>query len=335
MMEKTARTPRLGGSLCAVCLVISLLCASEADVQAGEILQQVKASGVVRCSGVARPGLAERDGSGHWKGLEVDVCRAVAAAVLGSQERVKFTDWEPGPNDRGRAASDILFLTGAEMAESGFAGGLVPGPAIYIESHAILVPEDSKVQEISGLSGQDICFMTGSRIERSLEASFDLKKRDWLRRPFSEEEEMMDAYQARNCRAVAGERTCLAAIRQEQGLDHQKSRILPGSLEDFPVMAATEVRDGQWAAIVAWTVHTLISGEMQRTPWTPGGDEAMPVDALELGVGKGWQSRVLKAVGSYRDIYDRNLGHKSPLALEPALNASHADGGMLLSPFLE
>jgi len=67
-MEKTARTPRLGGSLCAVCLVISLLCASEADVQAGEILQQVKASGVVRCSGVARPGLAERDGSGHWKG---------------------------------------------------------------------------------------------------------------------------------------------------------------------------------------------------------------------------------------------------------------------------
>ena len=244
MMTKTDCILRLAANISAVCLAVALICAPAACVQAGEILQQVKAKGFVRCSGVPRPGLAEEDGSGRWKGIEVDVCRAVAAAVLGSAERVEFANWGAGRDDGKKPPDDILFLTGSEIANSGLSGRLIPGPVIFVESYGILVPENATEQQTGGIFGKGICFMTGSRVERGLEAYFSLKKDDWIRRPFSEDEEMLDAYQARNCSALAGELTFLASMRKERGLDHQASRILPGSLEDFPVMAATGSRDG-------------------------------------------------------------------------------------------
>ncbi|MDR3632060.1 MAG: transporter substrate-binding domain-containing protein [Desulfocapsaceae bacterium] len=320
---------------CFLLIALILVGAAGQDACAGEVLQRVKAHGIVRCSGAVRPGLAKRDAGGHWQGIEVDVCRAVAEAVLGSADRMEFSAWDALPEGKKEIGADIAFLTGSEIADNRLAGRVLPGPVVYIESHGIMVPENSSVEKASGLSGKGICYMTGSRVEQSLEAYFDTMHQGWLRRAFSEEGEMMDAYLARNCQALAGERTALASIRQVRGVDQRQSRILPDSLVDFPVLAATGANDGQWAAIVAWTVHSLISGEERQSPWRPGGAGAMPVEAQELGLEKGWQSRVLQAVGSYGDIYERNLGRQSPLALERRLNAGHADGGLLLSPFLE
>ena len=100
-------------------------------------------------------------------------------------------------------------------------------------------------------------------------------------------------------------------------------------------MAATGTTDAKWSAIVAWTVDMLISAERPETQRYAGGAGAMPVAAPELGLDKGWQSRVLAAVGNYGDIFEQNLGKGSRLKIDRGLNVNQFRGGLLLAPFLE
>ncbi len=146
---------------------------------------------------------------------------------------------------------------------------------------------------------------------------------------------MNDAYNVQRCHAIAGEITTLAAARLDAGVHRLKSRIVPEPLSVFPVIAATGTSDGQWSAVVAWTVITLVSGERPETAWYAGGSRAMPVTAPELGLDAGWQRRVLASVGNYGDIFERHLGKNSRLKLERGLDAHQLRGGLLVSPFLE
>ncbi len=148
---------------------------------------------------------------------------------------------------------------------------MLPGPAVFIEFDKVMVAAGSAAQHAADLTGDSICFLKGSSGERSLEAYFDSLHKDFLRRGFSEDGEMVDAYIVQNCHAIAGEITTLAATRLNRGVNRLSSRILPESLADFPVMAVTGTGDAQWSSIVAWTVHTLISAERIQTRWYAGG----------------------------------------------------------------
>lgn len=307
---------------------------------AGPVLERVKARGAVRCGSVERPGLAEPDGKGgfvFWAGLEVDICRAIAAAVLGSPDRIEYHTYEtPKQFDAIRnRQDDVFFLTGTEINEQGLAGKIVPGPAVFLESHAVMVPSGMAAQHLGDLAGDSICFLSGSRVERSLNSYFDSLHKSWLRIPFSEEGEMNDAYNVQRCHGIAGEVTTLAAARLASGVNRISSRILPESLSVFPVIAAAGPEDAGWSAVVAWTVITLTSAERPGTAWYAGGAGAMPVTAPELGLDAEWQKRVLAAVGSYGDIFERNVGKGSRFGLPRGLNANELNGGLLLAPFLE
>lgn len=315
-----------------LCVLIVCCCASAAG--AGSVLARVKARGVVRCGSVKRPGLAETDGRGHWTGLHVDVCRGIAAAVLGSGDRIEYRGYEtPEQFDALVNEDDVFFLTGSEIGEHKLAGNIVPGPTVFVESHNVMVPSASAVRSVSDLEGDKICFLTGSTTERSLSAYFDALHKGWLHMPFSEEGEMNDAYDVQHCHAIVGEITTLAATRNDA--HGPMSRILPEPLSVFPITAATRTIDGQWSAIVAWTVITIISAEKPQTQWYGGGANAMPITAKELGLDARWQSRVLSAVGNYGDIFERHLGKSSRLKLDRGLNATQSGGGVLLCPFLE
>ena len=318
-----------------VLLLLLGICSSSV-AQAASVVERVKARGVVRCGSVERPGLARAAGKDHWTGLNVDVCRAIAAAVLGSPKRIEYHKYEtPKDFDAVRnQQDDVYFLTGSEIDKQQLAGKVVPGPTVFVESHAVMVASTSAVHHVSDLAGDSICFMTGSAVERSLEAYFDALHQNWFRRAFSEDGEMIDTYNVQNCHAIAGEITTLAMIRLGSGVNRLSSRILSEPLTAFPVMAATGTVDAQWSAIIAWTVHTLVSAERPETRWYAGGAGAMPITAPELGLDKEWQRRVLAAVGNYGDIFERHLG-KGPLRLDRGLNANQFRGGLLLSPFRE
>ncbi len=320
-----------------VVLVILIVCCSISVAMAGPVIERVRERSVVRCGSVERPGLASMDDHGRWTGLNVDVCRGIAAAVLGSADRIEYHKYEtPKQFDAVRnQEDDVYFLTGSEIDEQKLAGKVVPGPTVFVESHVVMVPSNSAAHNVGDLAGNTICFMIGSLTERSINAYFDALHKNWLRMPYSEGGEMNDAYNVQRCHAIAGEMTTLAAARLNPGVKRLSSRFLPEPLSVFPVMAATGTDDAQWSAIVAWTVDTLISAERPETRWYAGGAGAMPVTAPELGLDNRWQSRVLAAVGNYGDIFEGHLGKSSRFKLDRGLNANQSSGGLLLSPFLE
>jgi len=322
-----------------VLLTLFSVCCSIPVAQAGSagsIVERVKAHGVVRCGSVERPGLSSPGDRGSYVGLNVDICRAIATAILKSPERIEYHEYAtPKQFDAVRhQQDDVYFLTPSEINEQQLAGYIIPGPTVFVESDGVMVGANSPVNHVQDLANQGICFYIGSSAERSLESYFDDLHQNWLHRPFSEEGEMNDAYDARNCGAVAGELTTLALNRFNPG-KQLSNRILPESLTTFPIIAATGTQDGKWSAIVAWTIHTLISGERPEKRWYAGGAGAMPITAPDLGLDKEWQHRVLSTVGNYGDIFERNLGKKSPLKLDRGFNANQLNGGLLLSPFLE
>ena len=305
-------------------------------VSAESIVERVKERGVLYCGGVARPGLAEQSGGAGWHGLEIDIGRAIAAAVLDSPNKVEFHSYATETDfAEGATSDDVLFLTGSEISDHHLAGLIVPGPPVFVESQGVMVPGDSNVQTLKDLGNRTVCFLIGSPSERGLNAFCDRTGCAVFRRPFSEDGEMVDAYAAQNCHAIVGEITDLAAIRDEEELRHLASRILPETLADFPVIAATGTADAKWSSLVAWTVYTLISGERQESRWYAGGASAMPVDAPELGLPEGWQKVVLKAVGNYGDIFRRNVGAGSSLNLERSIHGNRIEPGFLLSPYVD
>ena len=213
--------------------------AAPQTVQPRGVLERVKARGMVRCGSVERPGLAQVGAQGGWSGLEVDVCRAIAVATVGSVDRVDYRAYgAPRSFDAVRSGQDdVSFLTGAEVSEQKLAGHVLPVATVFIESHAVMVPAAAREQHVRNLAGASICAMIGSSSERGLENYFESLHKSWFRQPFSEDGEMQDAYKVQLCRGIAGELTSLAQIAREPGVNRLSSRILPEPLEVFPIIS--------------------------------------------------------------------------------------------------
>jgi general L-amino acid transport system substrate-binding protein len=320
-----------------VCLFAQLCAVVIASGVNAGVVERVKSEGAARCGSAARPGLAEPDFSarGRWRGLNVEICRAIAVAVLGPDGRFEFHGYET-PRDydaAGGGTDEVFFLTASEIVTQNLSAKLIPGPAVYYATHAVMVREEFAARRAEDLTGAKICFVTGSGAQRSVESFLEAKQLPFLRAAFSEEDEMRDAYIAGRCDAVADELTSLAMLRLKKA--GKTSRILPPPLAIFPVIACTGIADGKWAAVVAWTVHTLMRAEIREGSWRGGGARALPIDGADLGLDPGWQKRLIDTLGSYADIYSRTLGDKSLYDLPRGLNAPSRDGGLVGAPYSE
>ena len=323
------RTPLIAGPRrqilhAAAPLLLFTLLALAQTANAQSVVERVKARGVVNCGAVARPGLAQTDAQEHWTGVFVDICAALATAVLGSPERMRFHAYATDADfasSVGNAADDLHFLTGREIATHALAGNIIPGPAAYAARIQVMVPQPSSEQHLPELAGKGICFLIADPAERSLEAYFDERDFPWQRHAYSEPGEMLDAFAAQRCHGIAGEATWLASASGAGTRAGLHARLLPEALESFPIVAATPVQDGRWAAIVAWTLTTLITAQRKSSRWSSGGVDAMPIAAAQLGLAPGWQQAVVSARGHYGTIYRRNLA--------PLLGADQVPEGML------
>lgn len=299
-------------------------------------VDRIKRQGFVRCGGVLRPGLAMTDGKGEWSGLEIEVCRAVATAVLGQSARYTFHDYGSDKAfDAVRSGEDdIAFLTFAEMADQKLVDTVLPGPPVFIESLDMLVAQASTAKNFGDMAGKGICFMIGTSAENELEAWFHDRKLEFVPFAFQEEGEKFDTYVVQKCPAVVDETTALASARRDRGVNNLSSRFVAGHLMSYPVLATTPLSDdSQWAAIVAWTISTLVNADARETDYHAGGLRAMAVPGAGLGLPAEWQKAVVARVGSYSDVFARTLGSRSPLKLDQDLNRRVADGGVLDAPF--
>jgi general L-amino acid transport system substrate-binding protein len=306
----------------AVAVAVATLAASRAD--AAGVLDRVRAAGVLHCGSVERPGVAEAE-EATARGVAVDLCRALAIAVLGPTGRISFRLYDSERDfDAVRQGTDELaFLSGDDIADHALTGAILPGPVAVIDGIGIMVPETSPVRSMADLNGKTVCLMIASGAQRVLERAVAAFHLDIRRIAFQEDSEMLDAYNVQRCEAVVGETTYLANMRRDGGVNRLQSRLLPPLVVD-PVIAATPIADGSWGALVYWVIGALMSASSVDDGWEAA---AFPVNGRALGLQADWREIMLAHVGSYAEIVRRNFG---ALGIGPGPNAPWPSGVMVV-----
>jgi general L-amino acid transport system substrate-binding protein len=291
-------------------------------------LDRVRQHGVVFCGSAIRPGLAFPAEDHTWHGLHIELCRAVAAAVLGDPNKIAFSGYALRKDfERASAGTDdVAFMTATELFTNHLFAGVLPGPTVYRLATKVMVWDTSPIHHVSDIGRTMICDEPGTGPERNLVAY--TKAHDWNANisGWMELEEMMDAFDVGRCPAIIGEETALGAIRISAAHGGHPSRILPEPLAITPVMAVSAADDPQWAIIVRWAIETVLANQGERNTLEIPGDW--------IGLDKDWQSRV-RALGTYAAIYRRTLGDDTALELPPEGNAPWLDGGQLVPPSID
>ena len=320
------------------------LAARQANGAEADVLARVRAQGVVRCATIVRPGVAVPTVDGaHWYGIAPDVCRAVAAAVLGDPTRVKLRPYlENEAGAVGAAADDdIVFLSGNESIATlaRDRATLQLGPAVMHDALALLVPASSAAARIADLAGKKVCVEPGTPADRALVRAFARRGIALREHPFQESDEMRQAYGTGNCDALAGPLTTLANVRSDPSEGRPADRILPELLADDPIFAATG-GDARWSRIVWWTFSVLVDaeeagvtgGDATRAAAIPG---VPPLAGRQLGLAPGWARDALAAGGNYGELFERDLGAASRLKLTRGDNALWSSGGSIFALHVE
>ncbi|PQA76090.1 amino acid ABC transporter substrate-binding protein [Rhodoferax sp. TS-BS-61-7] len=320
-----------------------------APAHAGKTLDAIKARGQVVCgvnTGLA--GFGAADSNGKWTGLDVDVCRAVAAAVLGDGEKVKyvplnaqarFTALQSGEIDVLSRNTTFTLTRDASL-------GLTQTAVTYYDGQGFMVPLKSKLKSAKQLKGQTVCVQSGTTTEKNLT---DYSKANGLGiKPivFEKLEAAEGAYFAGRCVAYTTDASGLASTRNKVAKNPADHIILPELISKEPLGPMVRRGDDEWTTIVKWTIYGLLEAE-------EAGVTSANVDDLKtsskdpvigrllgstedtgklLGLDKEWLARAVKTTGNYGEIFERNVGPKSSLQLPRGLNNLWNKGGVQYAP---
>lgn len=334
-----------------VCLAVVLALALGAlpPARAGEVLDAVKARGVLRC-GVSEgiPGFSERDPAGQWRGLDADFCRAVAAAVLGEAGRVEFVPLKSSTRFPALQARRIdLLVRNTTWTLTREAVLRVQFPAVlFYDGQGFLVPAASGVTAPAELHGATVCVEKGTTHERNLKEYFGARGLPVTPLVVDSAREVAEAFFAGRCRAYTSDASQLAAVRSRAPGGPEAYTILRERISKEPLAPAVWGGDPEWATVVRWVLYVLILAEEYgatrdtvdavvaggRTPLSRLTGTERGILARSLGLPVGWALRAVKAVGSYGELYERNVGGASPLGMERGLNRLWTEGGLMYAP---
>jgi general L-amino acid transport system substrate-binding protein len=309
-------------------------------------LDGVRRKGFVQCgvtTGVA--GFSLLDAQGQWRGLDVDVCRAVAAAVLGDANKVRFTPLTAAQRFTALQTGEIDVLS--RITTITFQRDVQLGlefPAVdWYDGTTFIVRKSLKLTSAKDLNGATICLQPGSTNELDVADYFRKNKLTFTPVVIERFEDGVNAYFAGRCDAIAQDQSSLAGVRAHapNPADHV---ILPELISKAPYGPAVMPNDLRWMEIVRWSVFAMIDAEelglsstsidqalasndpnVQRFIGNDGGFGAM------LGLDAGWAYKIVKQVGNYGESFDRNL---QPLGIQRGLNRLWRNGGILYVPDL-
>lgn len=300
-------------------------------------LDSVRRRGYVAC-GIhpGLPGFALPDPRGDWRGFDVDVCRAVAAATLGDATKVRFTTI--GGKDRFGALQsgqiDILSRNTSETFARDAGLGVSFPVVTYYDGQGFLVPKALGLNSAEELSGARICVQSGTASAGNLDDFFQVRGMTYRAVAAASEEQARKVYEAEGCDAYTADISALAASRSL--LSNPGSHvILPDVISKEPLGPVVRKDDPTWTEIVRWTVYsTLLAEELGLTSRTVETARETATDpetrrllGLEgdlgalLGLKPDWAYQVIRQVGAYHEIFRRDLGGDSALRLDRGLNA--------------
>jgi len=310
-------------------------------------LQSVKDRGTLSC-GVSQglPGFSAPDDKGNWTGLDVDVCRAIAAAIFNDPSKVKFVPLSA--KDRFTALQsgeiDVLSRNSTWTLSRDTSLGLNYTGITYYDGQGFLARKSLKVNSALELNGASICVQTGTTNEQNVSDYFKANNMKYELIAFSTADETIKAYESGRCDVFTSDVSQLYAERLKLAAptDHA---VLPEVISKEPLGPVVRHGDDQWFDIVKWTLFAMVNAE--ELAITQKNVDEMAKSAKpelkrifgtdgslgeQLGLTKDWVTRIIKAVGNYGESFDRNVGAGSKLQIARGLNKLWNQGGLQYAP---
>lgn len=311
-----------------------------------QTLSQVQARGALNCGvSTGLPGFSSTDAAGNWQGLDVDTCRAVAAAVLGDANDVnfvpltaveRFTALQSGEIDM-LSRNTTWTLTRDASLGLNFAG------VNYYDGQAFLVSTDLGVTSALELDGAAVCIQSGTTTELNLADYFRFNNMSFEPVLYDTSEQTVSGFEAGRCDVLTSDSSQLAALRIQLS-NPDGAVVLPQTISKEPLGPVVRQGDDQWFNIVRWAhIATLNAEEFGLTQsnvdsmlGTDNPNIARFLDSAELGgflgLDSDWAYQIVKQVGNYGEMFDRNVGAGSPLGLPRGVNALWTQGGLQYGP---
>lgn len=325
----------------------AILVATMSGAANASTLENVTKRGTLKCSSsVGTPGFAIPDKSGKYVGLDIDFCRAIASAIFGDPDKISIVPLSPAARFTALQTGevDVLFNTTTWTLGREATNGILFAGVNYYDGQGIMV-RSGEVQSAKELNGATICTNQGSTTELNLTDFFRINKLKNEIVAYSSQEEAAQAYQAGRCDAFSSDRSVLYAFRTKL-TEPEKHTILNETLSKEPLGLAVRQGDDQWYNIVKWAAHALHAAEefgltsanIAETASTTANPNILRLVGKEgklgdaLGLPNEWAYNIVLKVGSYAEVFERNIGKDSPLKIKRGINASWKDGGLHYAP---
>jgi len=293
------------------------------------------------------PGFSAPDENGEWTGLDVDTCRAVAAAVLGDASKVKFVPLTAKERFTALQSGEIDVLsrntTWTLTRDSSL--GLNFTGTNYYDGQGFLVKSELGVDSAEQLAGAAICIQSGTTTELNLADYFRLKGMDYQPVVFDTSEQTVQAFDADRCDVLTSDQSQLYALRSKMD-DPGSAVVLPEVISKEPLGPVVRQGDDEWFNIVKWVLFTQINAEemgitsenvadLVANSEKPGVRRLLGVEGDmgdKLNIPADYAQKVISQVGNYGEMFDRNVGPDTPLGMERGINALWTDGGIMYAP---
>lgn len=336
------------GALTAIGLCFASTAAS-AEAHGGGTLEAVKGKGFVQC-GVSQglPGFSNPDDAGNWTGLDVDLCRGVAAAVMGDANAVKYTPLSA--KERFTALSsgeiDVLSRNTTWTMTRDTQLGLNFAGVNYYDGQGMMVPSSLGVTKATELDGASICTNTGTTTELNITDFFRTNGMSFELVAFEKADEVVQAYDAGRCDVYTTDKSGIAAQRLKLA-DPAAHTILPETISKEPLGPVVRQGDDTWFNVVRWTLNCMINAEEMAVnsgnvaemsaSENPGIKRLLGTEGNygeSLGLSNDWCAQIISQVGNYGESYEAHVGSNTPLKLDRAgsVNALWTKGGLMYAP---
>ena len=337
-------------SMAALAAVTGAAALASGPAAAGQTFDAVKAKGFVQCAvNTGLAGFSFPDSQGKWTGLDVDLCKAIAAAMFGDAEKVKFTPTTAQQRFVALQSGEVDVITRnatQTLLRDTSLGFNIAGVNFY-DGQGFIVPANSNAKSARDLNGATVCVQPGTTTELNLADYFRKHKMSFKPVLIEKLDEMLQAYAAGRCDTYTTDASGLAAVRAGQLAGKGEHTILPERISKEPLGPIVRHGDDQWLDLVKWTLMGMIEAEEMGInsknvdEMTKSDDPAVkrflgvtPGFGKAVGVDEKWMYNVIKQVGNYGESYDRHVGPATALKLERGQNALWTNGGLLYAiPF--
>src|SRR6516165_49524 len=328
-----------------VLTLVGAMTAPGGAARAGVTLDKVKAAGQISCgvpTGVA--GFGAPDSQGRWAGFDVDICRALSAAIFGVADKVKYVPLTAQQRFTALQSGEVDLLSNNTTAtlQRDTALGLNFGPVVFYDGQGFMVPKKLGVKTAKELNGATICVGPGTTSELNLADYFRATKMEFKPVVIEKVDEIYAAFFSGRCDVISGDASGLAAQRSGRASKPDDYVVLPERISKEPLAPVMRHGDEQWHEIIDWIVYALFEAEEKGITqknvdeMTKSEDPSIkrmlgvtPGMGKALGLDEKWAYNAIKAVGNYGEIFDRNLGPETPIGFERGLNNLWTKGGLI------